>query len=190
MPNDSTEIRSYGDGGLHLAPPGTPLPETYDEELDAAFTHLGYTTTDGVKPTFGREVKDVEAWQSLDPVKQLFVKAPKSIKTALLQTNTAVLLAALGGGSVVSDGGDGWVYEPADAGDIDTYVAVLEGVEDDIVFRLCYKAVQQQGEVEFAFIRDDATSYAIDLKVLADPDGGKPFKLLTNAPGLDESTGS
>lgn len=190
MSKDATEIRSYGDGGMYLATVGTAFPAAISEEIDLDdWNHLGYTTPAGLEPTFGREEKDIDAWQSLDPVKQLLTKLPKSIKGEFLQTNGDLVLAALGGGTIEEGDPGEFIYHPPAIGHIEEYAIILEGIEDEFKFRICYVRGKQQGEVKLPFLRDDACSIALDMKILAATDGGESFQVQTNAPGFT-ATGS
>lgn len=187
MANESDEVRAYGDGSLYVAPVGTAFPADAEEAITGDWTQLGFVTDDGVVPEFGQETTDVPAWQSADPVRILLTKKPKKIDFSLLQVNLDTLSLALGGGEVTA-AGDGWKFEPADESFLDQRALILEGIDGDLVYRICYRKAQKEGAVTFPLSRTKASEFKISMRILAPGGGLKPFFILTNDPAF--ATGS
>lgn len=187
MPTEPEELRVMGDGNVYRAPVGTPFPETWDEEIDLdEWTDLGYVTEEGPRFVFARETKDKFAWQSMDPIRTIVTKLPKSVKFALEQTNFTNLRTALGGGEVTETEEGNFHYEPPEPSDVDEFALIIEGRDGDLVYRVMYRRAQNLGNIEFAFVREDTVDYEIEVKILQPSGGEKPFLIQTNDDALAE----
>lgn len=183
MANDATAVRVAGNTQIYLAPVGTAFPD-FDDDMATAtpWTDLGYVTTDGVTWNFGREVTDIEAMQSGEPIRTVSTKLPKTLAFALMEAGQKQFQVAMGGGTWVEEGtATGiWRYEPPDVSELAETAVVVEMVDGTAKYRYHVKRSQQREAVEHKYTRDAAATLPITLSVLAAPDGGKPFYILSD----------
>ena len=185
MAQEASEVRVVGDGIVYLGAVGATFPTNISSAvLSTQFVNLGYVSPEGPRFTFGRETKDIEVWQSNDPVRTIVTKEPRSAKFKLMQTNRHSLLLALGGGDITEPSVGNYLYEPAEPGQTDEHAVIFEGTDDDYTYRICYRRGQIQGAVDFSWVRDDAVSFEIDMKFLQPDSAAKPFFIQTDDPNF------
>ncbi len=99
MAGDPTQIVVAGTGTISIAPFGTTLPAitTTHATLDAAFVDLGFTTDDGVTISDAMAVDDINAWQSLYPVRRVITGYSGSVSFDLLQWSKDIFEQVLHG---------------------------------------------------------------------------------------------
>lgn len=84
---DSDEVRVAPFGNVYVAPPGTTLPSTATQSLNAAFEAVGYVDEDGVELSPNVSLEDIMAWQSKIAVKTVLDTVEFEVKFNMLQTN-------------------------------------------------------------------------------------------------------
>lgn len=183
MAFDATDIRVAGNAHIYLAPAGTAFPD-WDETPGAPWVDAGYVTTDGITLAFNREVTDIFAMQSLDPVRTIATRLPKTIAFSLMQQGRDNLLLALGGGTfsaVVGETGV-FMYEPPDASVMDERAAIIEMADGEFTYRWHYKRLQNREGIEHKYLREDAATFPVTMQVLTPDDASVPFYLTTDDP--------
>lgn len=184
MAQDSNEVRVYGDGNLYVAPVDTAFPTDITTAVDDdAWVQLGYISTDGVTFKVEKEMKDIEVWQSRDPVRTIRTKSPKTLKLDLVQWNYHTALLALGGGTVTGTPGN-YTYNPPDESESDERAFILEAIDGDYTVRYCFRRGENQTGTELKHVSDDALMLPIEIKVLAASNGAKPYFIQTDDPNL------
>lgn len=129
--NDSSEIIVAGTGQVYTGAVGATAPTTAVSSLSAAtWTGLGFHTEDGVSVNSAPDILEIRAWQSKYPVRTQRQTEDLRITFSLMQWNETNVPLAFGGGSVVSDGGSGYVYNPPTAADSMDYRALIVDVQD------------------------------------------------------------
>jgi hypothetical protein len=186
MPTDAGDIRVGGEAKIFLAPLGTAFP-AFDVEPAAPWVDLGYVTTDGITLTYGREVTEIYALQSIDPVRIIQTKAPKSISFSMMQHGRDQLILALGGGTFVDEATAGVVrYTPPPASYIDERAMLLELVDGTAKYRYEYKRCQNREPVENKLVREDAATFPVTMQILVPSDASAPFEMVTNDTAFDD----
>lgn len=71
MANDADNVRAGLDGSIYVAPIGSTAPIDLETAWDAAWTELGFLSEDGVEMSYSTDVEDINAWQSLSPVRRI-----------------------------------------------------------------------------------------------------------------------
>lgn len=181
----SGQVRVAGTGELSLAPLGSTLPTTADEDLDAAFVGYGYTTEDGVTLSKSVEREGIPAWQSSTPVRYLVTGQELTVACTFLQSNRDILKLWLASGDFAADGGTGGGVR-ADVS-IDPvgmqYVLVLDWRDDTISSRLILPKVEitETGDVTLA---REATAFPVTFGALAPDEGTVLATWLTNDPAF------
>jgi hypothetical protein len=175
-----------------MAPVGTAFP-VFGTAIDtaSAWIDTGYVSTDGVEWDFAREVTEIEAMQSLDPIRIMTTKLPKSFKFGLMQSGQEQFALALGGGSWAEQGTAGsgiFEYTPPGISEVVERAAVIEMIDGTITYRWLIKKCQNKEGVQFKYVRDDAATMPVTLSILAAPDGSEPFTIETNDPAMADPT--
>ncbi|MCA1569309.1 MAG: hypothetical protein LC798_03095 [Chloroflexi bacterium] len=182
---DPDEVLVTGFGGVYEAPVGTAFPANIDTAIPAAFKEVGYITEDGARFSFGRDVNEIMAWQSRDPIRQVVTAVPKTVSFDIQQWNIRTVKLALGGGVVTEEAAGGaYRYDPPDEDFIDERAFIIVGEDGDIDYRFCFRRATNQAGVDFAFVRNDPAALPIELKVLAAGGGLKSYFVQSNDPAL------
>lgn len=71
MANDADNVRAGLDGSIYVAPIGSTAPTDLTTAWDTAWVELGFLTEDGVEMNYSTDVEDINAWQSLSPVRRI-----------------------------------------------------------------------------------------------------------------------
>lgn len=188
MSLESSEVRVTGTGHVYVAPVGTPFPANVSVAPShaAGWRELGYCSEAGARFTFGREINNIMAWQSYDPVRKVVTSVPKSVAFDLQQWNQFTVQLALGGGTVSEPTSGQYLYEPPDESFLDERALIVEGVDGDYTYRFCYRKALNESGVEFAFVRSDPVLFPITMGILAADGGAKPFFIQTDDPNIGE----
>jgi hypothetical protein len=172
-----------GTGSVYVAPEGTAMPTDLVAPI-APFEDIGYISEDGVQFTFSREQEDINAWQSVEPVRVLVTNEPKTIAFDLLEFDKTSILLAFRGGTVTG-AAPPYTYEPPAAGGSDVRALVIDGKDGALTFRFCFPRVSLSGDVAFQLIRTDAVKPTLEFSVLASTE---PWSIITDLPGFGAAT--
>ena len=71
MALNADNVRVGLNGNIYMAPKGTTAPTDLDTAWAAGWLDLGYMSEDGVSLEFSTDVQDINAWQSLSPVRRV-----------------------------------------------------------------------------------------------------------------------
>lgn len=185
MALDATDIRVGGNTRVYLAPINTAFP-AWDITPAAPWVDLGYTTEDGVAFTFNREINEIYAMQSDEPVRTINTRLPKTVGFNLMQSGRDQFLVAMGGGTWADEVGQTGVfrYEPPSVGATDERSILVEMVDGDHTYRWHFKRGQNREGIEFSYARQDASTFAVTMAILAPADGSVPFYLLSDDTAL------
>jgi hypothetical protein len=183
MALDSGDIRVAGMAHIYLAPLDTVFP-TWDTAPADPWVELGYVTTDGITATYGREVTEIYAMQSSDPVRIISTRTPKTIGFAMMQQGRDQLILAMGGGTYAADGvaTDVFRYTPPDPSVIDERAMLVEMIDGLYTYRWEYPRVQNREGVEQKLVREDATTFPVVMQILTPVDNSAPFEMVTDDP--------
>lgn len=188
MALDAGDIRVAGMAHVYFAPLLSPFP-AFDEDPDPTdgWAELGYVTTDGITLSFSREVTEIYAMQSLEPVRVIATKVPKTVGFSMMQEGVPQLILALGGGTVTATGVAPdivYKYLPPDASVIDERSMIVQMLDGTNEYRWNYKRTQNREGVEHKYVREDAATFPVTMQVLAPLDESEPFYMETNDPAF------
>jgi hypothetical protein len=186
MAFDATEVIIGASGHVHAGPLTSDAPADEAAVLDTDFHELGYVTEEGATFTQTREIADIMAWQSFEPVRRIVNSRTTVISFGLRQWNSDTLPFALGGGTVAAGH-----YEPPDPGTMDERSLILEWEDGALDYRLYIPRGLVTSAASFNLRRTDNAALPVEFSVLANTDagkiGGKPYKLFSNDPALGGS---
>lgn len=183
MALDAGDVRVAGDAHIYLAPLLTAFPTFATAPDDADWTELGYVTPDGITLGFTREVNEIFAMQSTEPVRVVSTRLPKTVAFTMMQGGQDQLLLALGGGTFTT-AGSVYKYEPPDPSVIDERAMVVEMLDGASKYRWYYKRVQNREGVEHKYLREEAATFPVTMQILAPTDNTKPFYMETDDPAF------
>lgn len=186
MALDAADVRVGGDAHIFLAPLATAFPD-WDEAPDPTdWTELGYVTPDGVTLAFNREVNDIFAMQTAEPIRTVATRLPKTVAFSMMQQGRDQLLLALGGGTFTPEAGATGVvrYEPPDASVVDERAMLVEMIDGVATYRWHYLRVQNREGVEHKYLREDAATFPVTMQILQPAGGAKPFYFLSDDPAF------
>jgi hypothetical protein len=182
---ETAEIAVAGTGKIWRAPVGTAFPTNISTAvLETAWTELGYTSTGGVRFSFGRNVTEVFGWQSREALRIITKDTPRTIAADFLQFNQNTWATALGGGTWVEQSAGNYQYTPPSDSSIDEFAYIVEASDDAAVYRWCFRKVANISGVDFALTRENPVMLPVTVKVLAADGGLGPFVFQTNDENL------
>lgn len=162
MAIDRDEVRAGLDGGVYVAPVGTPLPNDPTDALDAAFVNVGYLNEDGVSMNPSQDREDFTAWQSIVPVRRVLTGSQFQLSFTMIQTSADTVTLAFPGATITTNTGVHKITIPANPGS-DERAFIFDWVDGDIHNRV----VIERGEVtdigEIQVHRGDPVAYEVTL---------------------------
>lgn len=187
MSLESNEVVVGGSGHIWRGVLGTTFPTNVSTVVnEALWTELGYTTEDGIGFNFDRNVNEVMAWQSFDPLRIIIESIPKEITAEFLQFNQNTLNTALGGATWTGTTPN-YSMTPVNPDVLDQFALITEFTDGLLTYRFGFPKVQVTSAFDFSTSRSDPISLPVTFKVLAPPlSTDKPFTFWTN----DDNLGS
>jgi hypothetical protein len=171
-------------GSIYVAPLGTSMPTDLASPLNAAFVDVGYISEDGITLTAATEVTDVNAFQSLLPVRKIVTGRSFDLSFVLREWTEANVVLAFGGGDVTEPTAGVYRYDPPAAGDgLYERALVVEWQDGTKNYRLCVERGVVTEAVETNVSRTGAADLPITFSVL--DSSGTTYYLLTDDPAMD-----
>ncbi|MBK3572586.1 hypothetical protein JHN63_01855 [Streptomyces sp. MBT65] len=137
MSNDADNVRAALNGSIFMAPKGTTAPADLTAPWDAAWVDLGYMSDDGVSMEYSTDVEDINAWQSLSPVRRILTSVDMTLGFTAIELKARTVTAFFPGATISEVVAD-TVYRldiPAAPGPQE-FAFGLEWVDGSIVNRL------------------------------------------------------
>lgn len=186
MALDAGDVRVAGDAHVYLAPLLTTFPTFATDPDPTDWTELGYVTPDGITLSFTREVNEIFAMQSAEPVRVVPTKLPKTVGFTMMQQGQMQLILALGGGTWTTTGSI-YKYEPPETSVVDERSMIVEMVDGLYKYRYHYPRVQNREGVEHKLLREEAATFPVTMQILAPTDNSKPFYIESDDPALADA---
>lgn len=187
MPADASEVVVGSNGKVYVAPAGTALPTNTATALNAAFKDVGYVSEDGVTFNDGKDIENVEAWQSFYPIRKLVTGKSTAVEFVMRQWNEDTVKVAFGGGTISRTAGITTYRPPKPDDALDYRAVVIEWYDGASTYRLVIPRAVIDGEVSPNIVRTAAADLPVSFAVtpLGNPDGvtldKEPWYLVTNA---------
>lgn len=189
MSLESSEVVVAGTGHVWRAPVNTAFPADISVAVpEVSWTELGYTDINGVKFTMGRDIQEIPAWQSVDPLRVIIKATPRTMAHTFLQFNQNTWNTAMGGGTWSSPGAGKGLYVPPDPSVPDQFAEIVEWSDGANKYRFCARKVMVEDPISFTLARTDAIMLPITVKILAADNGANPFDFQTNDANMYDAT--
>lgn len=136
MANNADNVRAALNGSILMAPKGTTAPADLTTPWGAAWTDLGFMSDDGVSMEYSTDVEDINAWQSLSPVRRILTSVDMTLGFTAIELKARTITAYFPGSTITEV--DETVYRldiPAAPGPAE-FAFGLEWVDGDIKNRL------------------------------------------------------
>ncbi|WP_217235470.1 phage tail protein [Streptomyces sp. AC555_RSS877] len=91
MANDADNVRVGLNGSIYIAPKGTTAPSDLDTAWAAGWVDLGYLSDDGVEMSYSTETEDINAWQSLSPVRKVLTGVDMTLGFTAIELKTSTI---------------------------------------------------------------------------------------------------
>jgi hypothetical protein len=91
--NDADNVRVALNGSVYLAPVGTTGPTDLTTAWGANWQDLGYLSDDGVSLEYSTDVEDINAWQSLSPVRRVLTSVDMTLGFTAIELKAATITA-------------------------------------------------------------------------------------------------
>lgn len=125
-PNNANQITVGANGRLYVSAVGTAAPASILDAPGAGHELLGYVSDEGVTFTVGKEIEDVNVWQSFFAVRRIMTGMSGELGFALVQWNATTVPLAFGGGAITEVVAGAYRYTPPEPGVIDERQLILE----------------------------------------------------------------
>lgn len=143
MANDADNVRVGLNGSIYIAPKGTTAPTDLDAAWDPSWVDLGYLSDDGVSMEYSTDSEDINAWQSLSPVRKVLTSVDMTLGFTAIELKTATMTLYFPSASMTDVGGTVHKLSIPAAPTPDERAIGLEWLDGDIKNRL----VIARGEV-------------------------------------------
>ncbi|MFM9703590.1 phage tail tube protein [Streptomyces galilaeus] len=143
MANDADNVRVGLNGSVYIAPKGTTAPVDLDTAWAAGWVDLGYLSDDGVEMSYSTETEDINAWQSLSPVRKVLTGVDMTLAFTAIELKTSTITLYFPSATMTDEGGTVHKLSIPAAPTPDERAIGLEWLDGDIKNRL----VIARGEV-------------------------------------------
>lgn len=185
--NNADQIVVGSSGAVFTAPLGTTLPTAYDTSLNAAFKPVGYISEAGPSLSNAKEINEIRAWQSFQPIASRVTSADFTVKFEIMEWDANTLPLAFGGGVITEPTADHYKFTPADPSVLDERALILDVHDGTVVWRYVFPRGYQTGSLDTTFNRDNPALLPVEFKVLAPTDGTNSYYIFSSASQLDSA---
>lgn len=185
MSQSSLEVRLAPFGRVLRADVGTAYPATVTDPFSASWRDLGFTDEDGVSITPSIDVSDINAWQSLTPVKQTLTGMNVEVAFKLIQVNQATTSMFFLGETWTASGGNAEMILSSNPG-INEEALAIEWTDDaSNTNRLIFPRGLVTDREELVLSRNDEIQLGITYRAL--DSNGVVMVMHSNDPNLQFS---
>jgi hypothetical protein len=88
---DADNVRVGLTGHVYIAPIGTTAPVDLTTAWGAGWSEVGYLSDDGVEMAYSTDTEDINAWQSLSPVRKVLTSVDMTLAFTCLELKTSTI---------------------------------------------------------------------------------------------------
>lgn len=165
-------------GAINVAPKGTALPVSPDEELDAAFAGLGYCSNAGLTNGTNLEVQKIKAWGG-DTVLVILSSKEDTFQFVLLEIKNINVLKLVYGSSNVSGDLDTGITVLANNKDIEEVSLVIDMIlSDNTKKRIVIPTAKVSAVGDIVYGDEDAVGYDTTIDCIPDEAGNTHYEYM------------
>lgn len=181
MGNNSAWVVVAGNGIAYSALVGSTAPTNATSSPAAAFELLGYISDEGATFTEGKEITDINAWQSFYPIRKIVSSRSVEVSFALREFNRRAVQFALGG-TITGTAPGPYSYTPPPPESLNTKAFILDWIDGSKNYRLYIPQCLVTETVETTLSRTASADLPVTLAAL--DSGGSIYTLFTNDPAF------
>lgn len=169
MATNTDLVRAYQDGlvacsGFQII--NATLPTDASSALDAAFSEVGYVTSDGLTEATSQDLSDVFAWQGNALIRTILGQYTKQFTFAAAETNLVTLGVQYPGSTITQTAEGVSIAEKSPSPDVRNWV--LHGVDGNRALRLVIPRGQVVERGDVAWSSENITVYEWTLRAYPD----------------------
>jgi hypothetical protein len=166
--NDADNVRVGLNGSIYIAPKGTAAPADLATAWPAGWVDLGYLSDDGVEMSYSTETEDINAWQSLSPVRKVLTGVDMTLGFTAIELKTSTVTLYFPSSTMTEvTAGVNKLSIPA-APSPDERAIGLEWVDGDITNRLIIARGEVTNRDSITLARSGAVSLPMTVSAYAD----------------------
>jgi hypothetical protein len=173
MSNDATKVDVAVTGIVAFAPAGSTLPTNAVDNLDGAFTELGYMSEDGVVGSRASDNTEIKAWQNGDTVRVIKTTDTATKQFTMIETTDDVLEVYYGGSF---SGGNGEIT--GEQGTRGSWVVEYRDGDKDVREVLPDAQVTEWGDTPL--VNGSPVSFPVTITAYPDVNGVKIYRYADN----------
>jgi len=150
------------------------------------YVELGFVSENGVQVTPSQVIAPIMAWQSAYPVRQIVTSRGLELDFVLREFNAESIPFAFGGGTLLEQVGEKFVYTPPEPQDLDRRTLVVDWQDGTRDYRLYIPNGQVTDLAQFTLSRTAPAELPIKF-VLNHFGSGAPWTLFSDDEGLEGS---
>jgi hypothetical protein len=168
MANDADNVRVGLNGSVYIAPKGTTAPTDLDTAWAAGWVDLGYLSDDGVEMSYSTETEDINAWQSLSPVRKVLTGVDMTLAFTAIELKTSTVTLYFPSATMTDVSGTVHKLSIPAAPDPDERAIGLEWVDGDIKNRLIIARGEVTDREAITLARSGAVGLGMTVSAYAD----------------------
>ncbi|WP_326728965.1 hypothetical protein [Streptomyces phaeochromogenes] len=151
MANDADNVRAALNGSIYMAPKGTTAPADLDTPWAAAWVDLGFLSDDGVAMEYSTDVEDINAWQSLSPVRRILTSVDMTLGFTAIELKARTITAYFPSSTITEVSGTVRRLDIPAAPSPDEYAFGLEWIDGEVKNRLVIPRgeITERGAITF-----------------------------------------
>lgn len=168
-------------GAIYVAPKGTALPVTPEEELSSAFENLGYCSDAGLTNSTNLETNNIKAWGG-DTVLVIQSSKEDTFNFVLLEIKNVAVLKFIYGMSNVSGDLETGIIITVNNKDVDQVSIVIDMIlSGNILKRIVIPTASISEVGDLTYSDEDAVGYDTTVNCIPDSAGNTHYEYMIQA---------
>lgn len=177
------------DAEMPTSVPATKSAYDSDNELDAAFELLGFTSPEGSQFSDSKTTVKIPVHQRFRGVRTIVTEVGTSAQFVMRQWNAATLNLGFGGVTITEPSSGVYRIEPPAPEELNHRIIVMDAIDGDVINRFVIKRGMVSGDTTVAFARTEASDLPVTIEADEASEGTAWF-MLSNDPSYADAVGS
>jgi hypothetical protein len=182
MAQNASNVVVAGSGEIYVGAVGSTAPSTATAAPASAYTELGYITEEGATFNLSRNVTDVTAWESFDPIRKIVTSIVTTVTFNAEEWLSHNVIFAFGGGAVT--GTTNYTYTPPEPDQLHESSLILDWHDEMKDYRLYFPRGLVTGNLAITLARTGANVIPVEFSPLRVNTSTSLFKIFTNDPAM------